>query len=222
MLPVEVSLRAVDRSIQDAREIAQTDPEKAGAILVASNVEVMTAQRDAPREEQDDFRFEAMSGALERTFSDLRQTKSPFTPSKTDQSRGSRRFSVSTDSRRRQLFSPDDEDVFEDSEEEEPDQPAEYGRLDPRRYWYGQPAAQAPASDAALTAEEYEASTSNLDRDRTVSGSSVISADEFFHDAPDDSSDEAAVSALESPIGPARQTPAASPAGSKCSSQNPE
>jgi hypothetical protein len=218
----EVYLRAADRSIQDAREIAQTDPEKAGAILVASNVGVNLAQQNAPPEQQDDFRFEAMSGALEHTFSGLRQTKSPFTPSKTDQSRGSRRFSVSTESRRRQLFSPDDdEDVFENSEEEQADEPAAaYARYDPRRLiWGNQPAAQEPAPvPGALTAEEYEASISNRDRDRTVSGSSVLSADEFFHDVPDDPFDD--VSAQESPIGPARQTPAASPAGSAASTRH--
>ena len=44
----DVSLRAVDSSIQNARELAQTDPEKAGAILTASNVEVRRAQSMAP------------------------------------------------------------------------------------------------------------------------------------------------------------------------------
>ena len=221
----DVSLRAVDRSIQNAKELAQTDPEKAGAILVASDVEVKLAQRNAPQEERDDFRFEALSSALERTHSDLPETRSPFTPSRTT-SRGSRRFSVSTESRRRQLFSPDDDDdVFEDSEEEETDEPAAaYGRYDPRRLiWGNQPesAGDAPVP-GALTAEEYEASTSNLDRDRTVLDSSAVSADEFFHDASaqDVSDDELAVSALESPIGPARQTPAASPAGSAASTRH--
>ena len=224
----DVSLRAVDRSIQNAKELAETDPEKAGAILVASDVRVKLAQRNAPQEERDDFRFEALSSALERTHSDLPETRSPFTPSRTT-SRGSRRFSVSTESRRKQLFSPDDdEDAFEDSEEEETDQPAAaYARYDPRRLiWGDQPATQDPGGDTAvpgaLTAEEYEASTSNLDRDRTVSGSSAVSVDEFFHDASaqDVSDDELAVSALESPIGPARQTPAASPAGSAASNQH--
>ena len=221
----DVSLRAVDRSIQNAKELAQTDPEKAGAILVASDVEVKLAQRNAPQEEREDFRFEALSSALERTHSDLPETRSPFTPSRTT-SRGSRRFSVSTESRRRQLFSPDDDDdVFEDSEEEETDEPAAaYGRYDPRRLiWGNQPesAGDAPVP-GALTAEEYEASTSNLDRGRTVLDSSAVSADEFFHDASaqDVSDDELAVSALESPIGPARQTPAASPAGSAASTRH--
>eukprot|EP01043_Picozoa_sp_COSAG02_P054679 COSAG02_NODE_6228_length_3712_cov_2.222530_6_plen_235_part_01 len=120
----EVSLRAVDRSIQNARELAQSDPEKAGAILVASDVEVKLAQRNAPPEGRDDFRFEALSSALERTHSDLPQTRSPFTPSRPGKSRASSRRSLGSASSRREL-SFDEDDVFEDSEEEEQgDQPA--------------------------------------------------------------------------------------------------
>jgi hypothetical protein len=106
----DVSLRAADRSIQEARDIAQSDPERAGVILAASNVDVELAQAQGSA---DDFRFDAVKSALERTHSDLPETRSVFTPSRSGQSRASSRRSLGSATSRRQLSFDDPDDILE-------------------------------------------------------------------------------------------------------------
>jgi hypothetical protein len=159
-----VLTQTVSNAVIVARRLNETDPERAGAILAATQILVNDAGVD-------DETIPALDAVLNRTFSEMTPGKSTFTPNKRSGGKSSSAARPLSSTARALDF---DQSPSEDSGDESDE-------FDDPRGPYG-PAQQGYAS-AALGAVTGAASNLLFGRQQPAQTTSAQSADDSFHEA---------------------------------------